>query len=477
MSWFRNLFARRPRPALGAAPAPDADAEAPAAPRADAQPAAAPPAASEFPRRIELVPDQLVAHVHRHELTGKSAAVPCWTYASEGLTRHQQDEIVFTLVRDPARDAASEEGFPQEPLQLLRTLWELAAAGRLVEAGGFTQFGSDGFLGRHLIYTAPRPVPELTLPTPYLTALLVTFDELRLFRELGPVRLLSRLGYHARYFPFPPWSDPGRPGLPLAPTLESSILARTARARARGLSVHKADDTIRLIARPPMGEAWSETLQHLTETPPLALLTDLDAGTDGCLVWEPGQNGAAAITPDRSRGARLGGAFALLVRDQEQDSGLVVEDGFVMMLTSASWKRVLAALTNGEDLDVPASHDGLALAIEWRGAALIEQVELMITEAELEERVDTTALAAFCDQTRRLAEQCFKLTTQQGKVAVHFTCSVDAQRFVLQYQGDAEQHLLQRFHDMVERASPLQVRRGEVSFRICLAISNRRTRS
>lgn len=448
MSWLRKLFGRR---------APDT-----AARDADAEPAAL--------RSYQLADGALTVHVHRHEVERVGGALPCWTLVSEGLAAHRQDEIVLTLVR-----AASSARAPREALKLMETLAGLAAAGRLVEVGGFTMFGGAGFLGRHLVYVGPQRIAGLELPAQRLHALLVTADELRLFAEHGLGRLLSQLTRAESYFPLPFWSDPARPPLAIGPMLEHSLLGKLGRAQVRGLSAVRVGDTIQLIARPPMSDVWSETLRRLREGPPLALLTDPEPSATGWLLWTPGGS-PTAIAPDRSSPPRLGGHFVLLTRDAERDDGMVVEDGFAMQLTADSWLRLLAALANGESVELPAQGEGLGLMLQWRGAAQLERVELLTSQDSLAAAVDLDDLARYCDRVRDLAEQCFKTTTHGCKVAVQFSGSGDGQRFELQYQGEAERPLLERFHDELERLPPLAAR-AELGFRVCLEISTQRTRS
>src|SRR5262249_34638249 len=103
---------------------------------------------------LELVPDQLSAHIHRHDVPNGFESIPCWSYVSEGLMRFGQPGIVFTLVRT-RREAAA----PPEPIHLFRMIRDFAEAGQIVGAGGVTQFGDGKFFGRHLTYIRSQPLP------------------------------------------------------------------------------------------------------------------------------------------------------------------------------------------------------------------------------------------------------------------------------------------------------------------------------
>src|SRR5262249_31530722 len=198
-------------------------------------------------------------------------------------------------------------------------LYQLAGQGQLVDVGGFTQFGSKAFFGHHLAYLAPQPLSGVTLPHSAVVALLITVEELRALQEFGPTRLMSRFGQTARHYPFPPWSDRLRRGLPFERTLRDSLLMKVARGKATGVGVCQASNRIMITTSRHNQGGWRRQLHELPTNVPIALLTDLEQSADGCLVWEPGQVGPAAITPPGSQGLRLGGCFVLFIPEQMVD--------------------------------------------------------------------------------------------------------------------------------------------------------------
>src|SRR6185369_17916157 len=96
------------------------------------------------PVDVEIISGKLSARVYLHELDSRQGAIPCWSYVTDGLTGQQQAELVFTLRRDPGEPS---DGFPPDPLQLFATVYQLAAQGKRVTAGSFTQFGDRNFFG------------------------------------------------------------------------------------------------------------------------------------------------------------------------------------------------------------------------------------------------------------------------------------------------------------------------------------------
>ena len=51
------------------------------------------------PTYIELVPEELDLRVFRHQVDSLDGPVACWSYVTDGLRRHGQKDIVFTLRR------------------------------------------------------------------------------------------------------------------------------------------------------------------------------------------------------------------------------------------------------------------------------------------------------------------------------------------------------------------------------------------
>jgi hypothetical protein len=60
-----------------------------------------------------VVPGELKCTVHLHDLDLIGGGVPCWSYVTDGLSRHGQREVIFTLVREPEERP---ERYPRDPL-------------------------------------------------------------------------------------------------------------------------------------------------------------------------------------------------------------------------------------------------------------------------------------------------------------------------------------------------------------------------
>lgn len=299
--------------------------------------------------------------VYAHQESTGSGPLGCVSFVSEGMARFGQKEVVITL---PVSVAITGAQVSEEPFHLLDTIASLAAQGRTVDVGSITQFGARSPFGKHIVYARAQTLTGVPVSPAMLTVLFVSEEELQSVGACGLTRLLSRIGAACSWFPFPSCLDPMRPGLPMAETVEQSILARmphTFVAEVRATQTHEALWLV-LPARP------LPALQVLTQLPPqapFALFTELDPAADACLTWVPGQTSPAAISPPGSTGSSVGGTFLAVNGDQPEDTTQIFEDGFICSLTPATWLAVCQALLSQRALAVPARH-GLPLRIHWQ---------------------------------------------------------------------------------------------------------------
>jgi hypothetical protein len=367
MSWWKKVFGSKAAASTkdagpGEAVVPGEgegegdDAAAPAATEA------APAGARQFPVTVEIVPGELSARVYLHEISSTKGRIPCWSYVSDGLRAHQHKEVVFTLRRK--RDEA-DEAFPEDPLQLFATLYRVAAQGQRVTEGGVTELGARRFFDHHLLYADAQPLDGVTLPPGCLAALLIDDDELRAVRQFGSARVLGRMGQAVTHYPFQTWSERGRRGLALASTFEHSVLAKIGIRIGGPIVASLHGDCITVGVLRSLHASWRDALAKLPGAP-IAFLTLRDPAANACLVWVPGQREPAAISPVGSDGSRVSGCCVVVVGEQPQSGGKLLEDGFAMELTGASWAALRRSLVEGTDLAIPATNGGKDFALTWR---------------------------------------------------------------------------------------------------------------
>jgi hypothetical protein len=356
----------------------------------------------------------VAARVFAHDL----GQVACFSYVTRGLARYGQAELVFTLRRAPGDGI---ERAPRDPLALLQTIAGFAERGQLVAEGGITELGPSGLFGRPQLrgvaYQRAWPMQGVELPDGCLAMIAVVAHEMDTIKQYGALRVLARLGAANRFFPTTPWCDPDR--APAMAPEQQTILAGVARGSLPGVSA--VLDGERVVVRIPRA-------LPLPPLPPpeaaLAILASLDANADACLVWTPGQQAPAAISPPGSRGARMSGCFVLFVPQQADDAANVFEDGFACMLADASWARVRDALATRAAVTIP-SRTGKALAIEWYDAiraapppvpaASEMRMELRESQADIAARVGMDALVGYANAVESTVQRYY--AGKQGRAA------------------------------------------------------------
>lgn len=430
------------------------------------------------PARAEIIADALAVDIHVHDVPSQHGPLTCWSYVSDGLAAHAQDEIVFTLRRDPGEP---DDGCPDDPMRLLATLYELAAQGQRVTAGGITQFGEQRFFDHHLLYVAAQPLPGVVLPPRCLAALLITDDELRAVRTFGSARVLARMGQATSHYPHPTWSDRRRPGLVLDRTFEASVLATIPRMALPAAHVVSVGEQIVLAAPRGLASVWRDRLSQLPEGSALALLTALDPSANACLTWVPGQTGPEAIIPPGSDGSRVSGCFVVFVPGGALNGGQILEDGFAIELTGEAWAALRSALIDGGEFAIPQRDDRMAFALTWRDRAAsaagaspakvaLGPVRLVTPEAQFAERASRDDLRRFCRELQRCTERVLGDHDGQLELRLQVVCRPRSHRIGVSHRGELDEARLDALIDALELLPPMPVA-SEVTFEVDLVLA------
>jgi len=342
-----------------------------------------------LPYRAEVIHGEMFITVYAHDIETQQGMIPCWSYVSQGFIRHGQQELVFTLRRPPGND---EKDFPIKLFEMFKTIFSYAEKGRLVHAGGYTIFNPNmPFLGHRgkwgLIYLPCQSHPNVEIAPNALEAVLIKGAETELIQKVGYYRIATSLGAAYRYYPCPPWSDPARKPVISVDDYEKSVLSKVPCVWTRGLMVRLGAKAQVSLSR--FGRSWQDLLAEqeteiilrvqkdavpqlnsfLSSLPnegPIALLTEPDLGADVRLSWSSASGETLGIFPLTGSGSWMTGSFLIFNYGKEiPDGGNVVEDGFYMGLSSASWKRLKSAIASGQPIAIPASKDGLSLKVEY----------------------------------------------------------------------------------------------------------------
>jgi hypothetical protein len=462
---------------------------------------AANPEPGDLPLSLDLIPGQLSARIWLHHIE----SFPCWTYTSEGLSAHGQRELILTVRVDPGEGPGD---FPKEPLRVFVEVLRLAKAGRPVGSGDITELGGAGLLGhRGIVYTSTREHLDGVEFPDGLAAVLLRDEEIEAALAFGVTRVLGRLGQAYSHFPWPPWADRTRPGLPMARLLEDSVIAQLTRIHAPGMTVCLERE--RIVFR-LTEESGARLLRRLAEFPPSSppvLLTELEPTADGCFVWKPGQTAAKAITAPNAAGSRLSGCFLALAPGQTEDEGLIVEDGLMMSLRDPSWKAIKDGLTNMKPVVVRPSNSGFGFALEWLardysnpidgltyraeqswrvhepeggsetgngGPTTVKHIVLLTPEHETAQRIRVDELASYVDTIKNTVVSYFDRQPQGVGQELILQLEIEPGEWSanakLASRAGMADDTLQRLYDELRQMPSPSVTGGPVAFQIVFAV-------
>jgi hypothetical protein len=317
------------------------------------------------PSKVVLVRDKLALEFHAHD-SADGGTGNFLTVMSEGLNRYKQRELAITLRLGEGEEPSDKM---RELGRFFGTVWRWAQEGVLVDAGDFTQFGERGLFGgskNGLVYADARGIGDIALPADALAAVVVNEEELRVAMGFGAYRLLARLGDHYGQFPFPTWTDLTRPSLAMPRELDSQ-LAKLKRIRARGVSYVLDKGRARVSLPAAVRSVLAQGISALAPRAPFALLTDPSPDANALSVWYPGQQESKAVIAPGSAGNRSTGSFLAVVPGGQSDQTNVLEDGYTLHFSSATWLRVSQALLETRPLSLDMA--GVQVELQWQASA------------------------------------------------------------------------------------------------------------
>lgn len=311
------------------------------------------------PAQAEAVPGQVDVEFHaHHSVDGLSGNF--LTAITVGLAASGQRELVLSMRLAGKEDPIAKM---QDIVRFVATVHAWAQAGNIVDEGGLTQFGDRGLFGvknSGLLYADARPLDGIRLPKRALAAIFVDAQESRTALDFGTYRVLTRIGFQLRLFPFPTFGALDRPSA-MTKRESQSLLTKVARMRAPGVAFLEVDGCLRVTL--PSDDSLAKAFGALPPATSFVLLTRPAPDANAILVWKPGQTEKTGISPDGSDGSRLSGSCLMVVPGATSEGARVFEDGYSLSLSSESWASFSAAVIARRALSLVLA-DGLRLELE-----------------------------------------------------------------------------------------------------------------
>jgi hypothetical protein len=315
-----------------------------------------------FPITIEIIPEQLSVIVDEHQIpvTMGNNNVRALSYLSKGLTDVGQQELFFVLKTNQIEVS----NIPQDPLFFFAQVHQLATQGRIVKEGNITQFGQKDMWGwKGIVYAKSPTHLQKKLPKDCLSMILLSLEETQAIQTFGALRILSMLGKQARYYPFPYWIDHHRENL-LIRELKDSLLSRVNQINLpEAVAILVNNEHIYL--KIPRQLALDTSEQTFPSSVPVGILPTLAPEADACLTWSFELNTPEAITLPNSKGTIVSGCMLVVIGEQEQNFGRVLEDGFALLLKTEEWERFWLAFKNKEVYELKTSSETMDFSLIW----------------------------------------------------------------------------------------------------------------
>ena len=306
--------------------------------------------------KFEIIPQELYVEFFPHEVilpAETNQTIATTAFVSKGLRKHGQKELLV-VVKD---GLAAKDDLLQSIGMLVKTIYQLAAQGRIVDVGDFTQFGqSDLFGWKGIVYADAAAVSQIPLDEPALAMLFLSLEEVQAVQEYGSLRILSMLGKKYRYYPNPYWNELNRDHLPIQAMKERSLVTRIGgRLTLNGAHITLHNDQITLQVSQSVNVEFPP--QGIPTDQPVAIFPGLNEMANGCLTFtfDDQAQGPEAITPPNSDGSHIGGCVIVAGAGQDTYSARIAEDGFAMLLTNDQWNTWWQAFQNKQDFSIPSS--------------------------------------------------------------------------------------------------------------------------
>jgi hypothetical protein len=317
-----------------------------------------------YPIKLELIPKRLIVSVYQLDLPGKGSQIPCWIFVTQGMVALKQREFVLVL-----RFAKDDDGkkFPKTPLPLFMFLYKAILQKMRFVTGDVIRFGEKGLLGfAGMGFTFGNiSANAIELPQHYLSCVLLTKEELMAAQAFGLTRVLSRMGFEASRFPFNPWNDTERPGLPMQAVIKNTQFKNIKALSLKHSSVNLVDgDKVVLSLAAAMHGAVNGFIKEQGNLSQLGFITRLLPYHEGALVWLPEKDSIEMNVHPDSEGEIIAGSFVLFSRG-ETTGARILEDGFNAQFDDEAWLALRNAIARRQNLTIAPSGGDMEFSLVW----------------------------------------------------------------------------------------------------------------
>ncbi|MEV6772236.1 hypothetical protein AB0N05_26760 [Nocardia sp. NPDC051030] len=447
-------------------------------------------------RSLALAPGELSATVYSGWSTPDDRDI--WTYASQGLLRAGQRELVLNVVAEPG-DGADAAAAPEFPFWLMAELHRQVRAGRQVDAGGHTLLAEPGWGLGITGFAYERFADGATLYPDGLEPLLampLVHDEARVAYRYGYARVLAMMGAQTSVFPYPGYFDRRRPPVTEFDTQSAgTLLAGATVLHAPEVEVAGNTRQVRVAVRPEWARPLAERLREAGEL--AALLTSaVHSFARQRYVWT-GDNVRTAIGVPQSGDPMIAGNFLMLVAAESEPRVHVIEDGYGLIMPPPRWRELLEALEAGREYrwqvgeievtiaiavtehDSPFGHytTGEPIAVHQpsdpRPDAVGVEIVLLTEQQVIDTEITVDQLVTFCRSVIGTVDTAVRgISHDSEKLVVAVEFAPERPLYVqLATSGDFPDAEGQRLTERLNALTPPPVRERVIAFEIWFSLN------
>lgn len=296
----------------------------------------------------------------------------CWALVSQGLSQGRTPEAMFCVKR-----ASDIDAFPEDLIHFFRILGDMSYDERLdfpVDNGLLTEFEEmpeNSYSG--VVYAPANGLAGFEfLDRPTVAAIGLFEHEIEVVKYFGATRMLSLMGQHYGWYPYPAVNNPHREVFidrEVVKAMTADPIASILAVRSRDTCVYLENADLVLETSWRSARSLASGLDRMPDNTAIRLMTAPSPAADATLVWRHGcEEGSAIMADPAHKPDRILGSFICLSGGQFEDRASLVSDGYMVMLSPPSWSNLKTALKDNADLvipDIEAREETVNLRLRW----------------------------------------------------------------------------------------------------------------
>ncbi|MFN8656928.1 MAG: hypothetical protein U0105_11365 [Candidatus Obscuribacterales bacterium] len=301
-----------------------------------------------------------------------TTSMQAWFYQSHGLSTLNQPEVLVVVLK---RTKEADDAYPIDPVGLINSLGIAKTSPETILHPGMYA-DVPGFMSSTfpaVIFIKAPTVEGVAIPSGTLVAVPITDQEHKVCQVAGSSRVMSQLAFENNYLPCPFWCKRNRKTVYTDAQVDQ--MRRDPFTSGSPSFVSDASALMRtkictLSITPELGTKLALALkQTKAKHACLRMQLQRDPRAARIPLWHPDKKAAREYLVRSGTDDSVSPQFLLIASDQPEDRLDIVQDGFALFLTNASYEKLIKSLT-GEPEPIPlAAGDAVQFSTMWNMSA------------------------------------------------------------------------------------------------------------